>query len=404
MAVSTTADASPGHYQPQFVPVTEISPQVSRGCQPVPHQRLVRDVMMTDQLRFYFAQKHAISLAELPPDDERLKEVPRRFHSIMPLDDPNVPRGAAGSCGFPTSVYKVVDSRSGYTFALRRIDNVRIDMDTCTRVLTAWRRVRHPNVIPLRDASVQHRAIYLVHDYFPGAKTLRQIILEHGPSRPFDERTIFSIAIQLLTAIRAIHEADMACMSLNITNVLLTGAYRARISNMGVSHIVDSEARGMTLADHKREDILSLSKLLIMLGTMSLHALQNLSSSVKVLESRYSPDFCKFALLPLRRASNAYDMLALSYKGLLTEVDLLYSHADALEEQLATQFESDRMFRLLAKLGLINERPDGISAAGGNTWSETGDRYILKLFRDYVFTRLTTGAGQRSTTAILRSA
>ena len=75
--------------------------------------------------------------------------------------------GAAGLCGFPTSTYKVVDFRSGYTFALRRIDNARVDMDTCARVLSAWRRVRHPNVIPLSgDASVQNRALFLVHDYF----------------------------------------------------------------------------------------------------------------------------------------------------------------------------------------------------------------------------------------------
>ena len=177
----------------------------------------------------------------------------------------------------------------------------------------------------------------------------------------------------------------MTCMGLRPTCVLMTGHTRVRIANMGVSHIVDGEARGITLADHKREDIISLSKLLIMFGTMSLHGLQNLASSVKILESRYSPDFCKFALLPFRRACNAYDMLALSYKGLLNEVDMLYSHSDSLEEHLASQFESDRMFRLLAKLGLINERPDGISAAGGNSWSETGDRYILKLFRDFVF-------------------
>lgn len=40
------------------------------------------------------------------------------------------------------------------------------------------------------------------------------------------------------------------------------------------------------------------------------------------------------------------------------------------------------MFRLLVKLGFINERPEFESDP---SWSETGDRYLLKLFRDYVF-------------------
>ena len=38
--------------------------------------------------------------------------------------------------------------------------------------------------------------------------------------------------------------------------------------------------------------------------------------------------------------------------------------------------------RLLAKFGFIDERPE---FARDPRWSETGDRYIVKLFRDYVF-------------------
>jgi len=37
---------------------------------------------------------------------------------------------------------------------------------------------------------------------------------------------------------------------------------------------------------------------------------------------------------------------------------------------------------LSCKLGFINEIPE---FARGFQWSETGDRYIIKLFRDYVF-------------------
>ena len=36
--------------------------------------------------------------------------------------------------------------------------------------------------------------------------------------------------------------------------------------------------------------------------------------------------------------------------------------------------------RLLLKLAFINERPEG-----KGYWSDTGDRYIVRLFRDFVF-------------------
>lgn len=47
-----------------------------------------------------------------------------------------------------------------------------------------------------------------------------------------------------------------------------------------------------------------------------------------------------------------------------------------------SELENGRLFRLLCKFGFINERPE---FALDPKWSETGDRYIIKLFRDYVF-------------------
>jgi PAB-dependent poly(A)-specific ribonuclease subunit 3 len=74
---------------------------------------------------------------------------------------------------------------------------------------------------------------------------------------------------------------------------------------------------------------------------------------------------------------------------------------DHLEGELLSELENARLVRLLAKFGFINERPEcvsmppnvilllKISATGrfarDSRWSETGDRYIIKLFRDYVF-------------------
>jgi PAB-dependent poly(A)-specific ribonuclease subunit 3 len=56
--------------------------------------------------------------------------------------------------------------------------------------------------------------------------------------------------------------------------------------------------------------------------------------------------------------------------------------SDILEQALSQEVENGRLFKLLSKLGTINERPEqNLDAA----WSETGDRYMLKLYRDYLF-------------------
>jgi len=67
---------------------------------------------------------------------------------------------------------------------------------------------------------------------------------------------------------------------------------------------------------------------------------------------------------------------------MMREIEYLHNCTDMLESELSKEVENGRLFRLLAKLGFINERPEfGMDP----NWSETGDRYLLKLFRDYVF-------------------
>lgn len=55
---------------------------------------------------------------------------------------------------------------------------------------------------------------------------------------------------------------------------------------------------------------------------------------------------------------------------------------DQLNSDLGRELENARLVRLMAKLGFVNERPE---YELDQRWSESGERYFLKLFRDYVF-------------------
>ncbi|KAJ3325297.1 PAB-dependent poly(A)-specific ribonuclease subunit 3 [Blyttiomyces sp. JEL0837] len=67
---------------------------------------------------------------------------------------------------------------------------------------------------------------------------------------------------------------------------------------------------------------------------------------------------------------------------ILHEINSAHHYNDLLESELTRETENGRIVRLLCKLGFINERPEFDMDP---SWSETGDRYLLKLFRDYVF-------------------
>lgn len=50
--------------------------------------------------------------------------------------------------------------------------------------------------------------------------------------------------------------------------------------------------------------------------------------------------------------------------------------------------DNGRLLRLLFKLNYICERPE---LGGDSQWAETGDRYLLKLFRDFLFHQVVRG-------------
>ncbi len=64
------------------------------------------------------------------------------------------------------------------------------------------------------------------------------------------------------------------------------------------------------------------------------------------------------------------------------QIENLHLQNDEIMNELSKETENGRLVRILVKLGMMNERPDDDMDPG---WSETGDRYLLKLFRDFVF-------------------
>jgi PAB-dependent poly(A)-specific ribonuclease subunit 3 len=53
---------------------------------------------------------------------------------------------------------------------------------------------------------------------------------------------------------------------------------------------------------------------------------------------------------------------------------------DRTEAALSAEYESGRVLRLLLMMGFVNERPE---LGMNRRWTESGDCYVLKLFRDY---------------------
>mmetsp|Transcript_13198 Transcript_13198/g.24478 ORF Transcript_13198/g.24478 Transcript_13198/m.24478 type:complete len:550 (+) Transcript_13198:246-1895(+) len=359
-----------------------------RACEPLPQRCTYGSIQLPDELRAYYAHSLKLTLDHIPLTDPRNKEVPKGFSLVNPLDDPRKSRGAAGTTGYPTSVFKVLNRKDGLIYALRRVDNVRgvqTLQQRCDLMVHNWGQIRHANIVALRQAFVHQRAVFFVHDYWPGAQTLLDYVSVRGMGNLLAENVLWSIATQLLTAMRVVHDKKISFRgSVSLNHILLTGRNRVRLGSAGVMHFLD-QAKGSTLEeDSMRSDVTGLGKVLLVLACMSTQALGNWKESLEFVSSRYSKELTSLIALPFQRPCTVYDVLALCSRGLLSEMDELYSHSDALDEHLCRQIETGRINRLLEKLGLVTERPE-YGKSESASWAETGDRYILKLFRNYVF-------------------
>ena len=98
----------------------------------------------------------------------------------------------------------------------------------------------------------------------------------------------------------------------------------------------------------------------------------------------YSEDFTMLSAGVPSSTATINQILGMVGPRLALDLGHVWTHSDRLERNLNVKFDSSRMFCLIGLSGLMSERRD---AGVEPQCSETGDRYLLKLFRDYVFHR-----------------
>ncbi|OBZ74430.1 PAB-dependent poly(A)-specific ribonuclease subunit PAN3 [Grifola frondosa] len=342
-------------------------------------------------------QKRSETIHSGPIPGLSLPEELQGYHSLVPLEPVAGERRKFGN--WYSTVYRAVNSTDGVTYALRRIENFRLMQQTAFAGIETWSRIRHPNIISVREAfttrAFNDNSLVVVYDYHPNSQTLYEAhIKPKGPqfqngrlqAQPvrIPERTLWSYVIQIANAIKTVHDAGQAVRIIDATKILVTGKNRVRISSCGIVDVLTYEAHA-DVAFLQQEDLAMFGKLVFALCCSNLAAMNNLPKAVETLARHYSADLKSVALFliskpgPHKNIGQLFDMIG---SRLLTEMDEMQNAVDRLEGELMTELENARLVRLLCKFGFINERPE---FAREPRWSETGDRYIVTLFRDYVF-------------------
>ncbi|KIM29212.1 hypothetical protein M408DRAFT_15958 [Serendipita vermifera MAFF 305830] len=337
------------------------------------------------------------NLWSIPPQSTGLPDEVHNYHSLAPLE-PTGPDRRKYFGHWATSCYRATSTLDGAVYALRRIENFRLIHESAFSAIEPWRTLSHPNIVRIREAfttrAFNDSSLVVTYDYHPLATTLFDTFLIPKPVPPYQSRglapavepipeeTIWSFVIQISNAMKAVHDRGLAFRVMDATKILLTGKSRLRINCCGLADLVNPDIHDV--ASHQQEDMISFGRLILSLCSRSAD-ISNYAKIRDIVSRSYSTDLqnaIMFLISPHGSQKIIGKLFDFIGSRLLLEMDAVQLRADALESQLARELENGRLVRLLSKFGFINERPE---FARDYRWSETGDKYIVKLFRDHVF-------------------
>lgn len=249
-------------------------------------------------------------------------------------------------------------------------------------------------------------SLIFVMDYHPCSITLADHhFTNNTPSRSTDrfgnpvrppnpqhvpEQTLWGYMVQIASALKTIHAGGLAAQIVHPSKILLTGKNRIRLNACGILDVVkfDPAQAGMQKAFklEQQEDLVQLGRLILCIAAGSPSAYMAPHKAIEGLSRAYTGrlrDCIAWLLSPPQDQNKNIDILLSEISGnIITVLDNQLHACDTFESTLAMSLEDGRITRLLLKMNLILERPEH---EHNLAWSETGERYYIKMFRDYVF-------------------
>ncbi|KAJ1937866.1 PAB-dependent poly(A)-specific ribonuclease subunit 3, partial [Linderina macrospora] len=349
------------HHNPHLLPVTHYAVD----------ERLRRELV--DEM-------HAESLVV----ESTLPARVHSYHAVSPLEA--VPAGISGMS--QQCVVKAQSINDGKQYCLRRVPGFRAKDDSSLHIIDKWKDIDHPNVVRVREAFTTRAfgdsSLIVVYDFKAMAMSLKRRIIDQ--QEIVSEARLWRVVLQITSALKAIHSAGLSARMLNAATVLITPEDRVYLNSCGLADLLMPET-GYIIDVAQQEDLRAIGQILGLILGMNPENIAGIQGQTPAIlpGASFSADFKQlFAYLHGRMTPVIAidDVLRLAGPRMFAELDSARREADLYRTSLARETANGRIARLLCKLNFITERPEHIMDP---EWSETGDRYLIKLFRDYVF-------------------
>jgi PAB-dependent poly(A)-specific ribonuclease subunit 3 len=269
--------------------------------------------------------------------------------------------------------------------------------EVAIRSVQSWKHIVNASIVRILDAftnrSFGDSSLIFVTDYHPLSKTLAEhhfgnnttVRGRSGISTQIPEMVLWSYITQIASALKTIHSNGLAARVVDITKIIFTGKNRIRLNGCAILDVVQHETKN-SLAQMQRQDLVNFGLVILSLGAHAMDAAQNFAKAMDQFKRFYKPEIQNAVVWLYSAQQNQdknIDQFVASISGqMITSFNAALHLDDHLHSEFSREVENGRLFRLMAKLNFINERPE---YEHDPHWSENGERYLLKLFRDYVF-------------------
>lgn len=210
-------------------------------------------------------------------------------------------------------------------------------------------------------------------------------------AKPCPENLLWVYISQITIALRHLHSVGLAARVIEPSKVLVSHRNRVHLNGLGILDVLRPDPN-LPVTEYQKQDLVNLGRLVLGLAAGTMAAISDMPATMNRLFPAvggiFSPDLKNLIVMLLSMPTQRqpyptiHDLLGLVHARTATQLEHQLHFGDALESELMKEIDNGRLFKIMCKLGTICERPQFNNDAN---WAETGDRYLCKLFRDYLF-------------------
>ncbi|GAV53510.1 hypothetical protein ZYGR_0AK00120 [Zygosaccharomyces rouxii] len=368
-----------------------------------PNERMAQDLFIPNDLREQLVKRNLASL-QIFPLGGAIPSVVQDYFGLVPLDF-NKNSGKKDSfMGHKNSLYKVFSNVDGKVYLLRRIHSVaNLEQSYISKTFHAWSNVDCNNVVKLVDLFLTTKfgdsSLCAVYDFYPMANSLYEDHFVNFPLKPITQEYLWSYLVQLSNALNAVHSQGLVVDVLDLHKVIVTGSPgRIKIADCGPLDVLKA-GKTRDIVAEQQQSFVKLGNLLIELATKlgPEGGAQTESVDNLVVDERFK-NILKYLLSDKHKSVS--ELASMFHDKIFSVIDSSLAYAEYTEGVLSKELENGRLFRLICKLNFIYGRMEHRIDVN---WSESGDKFPILLFYDYVFHQVdATGKNIMDLTHVLR--